>query len=43
MKFGIFQEHELPRPWHNDAEERLLNNALERVEFADKPGFDYVW
>ena len=43
MKFGIFYEHQLPRPWDNDAEETLLNNALEQVEFADKLGFDYVW
>jgi len=43
MKFGIFYEHQLPRPWDNDAEEKLLNNALEQVEFADKVGFDYVW
>lgn len=43
MKFGIFYEHQLPRPWDNDAEENLLNNALEQIEFADKLGFDYVW
>ena len=43
MKFGIFYEHQLPRPWHDDAEENLLNNALEQVELADKLGFDYVW
>jgi alkanesulfonate monooxygenase SsuD/methylene tetrahydromethanopterin reductase-like flavin-dependent oxidoreductase (luciferase family) len=43
MKFGIFYEHQLPRPWDNDAEETLLNNALEQVSLADKMGFDYVW
>ena len=43
MKFGIFYEHQLPRPWDNDAEEKLLNDALEQVELADKVGFDYVW
>ena len=43
MKFGIFYEHQLPRPWDNDAEEKLLNNALTQVEFADQLGFDYVW
>lgn len=43
MKFGIFYEHQLPRPWDNDAEETLLNNALEQVSLADKLGFDYVW
>jgi alkanesulfonate monooxygenase SsuD/methylene tetrahydromethanopterin reductase-like flavin-dependent oxidoreductase (luciferase family) len=43
MKFGIFYEHQLPRPWDNDAEEKLLNDALEQVAHADKLGFDYVW
>jgi alkanesulfonate monooxygenase SsuD/methylene tetrahydromethanopterin reductase-like flavin-dependent oxidoreductase (luciferase family) len=43
MKFGIFYEHQLPRPWDNDAEETLLNNALDEVSLADKLGFDYVW
>ncbi|MEZ5559765.1 MAG: LLM class flavin-dependent oxidoreductase [Pseudomonadales bacterium] len=43
MKFGLFYEHQLPRPWDNDAEEKLLNNALEQVELADKVGFDFVW
>ena len=43
MRFGIFYEHQMPRPWAEDAEERLLNNALDQVELADKVGVDYVW
>jgi alkanesulfonate monooxygenase SsuD/methylene tetrahydromethanopterin reductase-like flavin-dependent oxidoreductase (luciferase family)/putative sterol carrier protein len=43
MRFGIFYEHQLPRPWDDGAEEKLLQNALEQVELADKVGFDYVW
>ncbi|MBI2170034.1 MAG: LLM class flavin-dependent oxidoreductase [Actinobacteria bacterium] len=43
MKFGIFYEHQLPRPWDGDAEHRLLKNALEQVELADRLGIDYVW
>ena len=43
MRFGIFYEHQLPRPWDDDAEEKLLNNALDEVELADRVGFDYVW
>ncbi|HEV7887672.1 MAG TPA: LLM class flavin-dependent oxidoreductase [Acidimicrobiales bacterium] len=43
MKFGIFYEHQLPRPWEADAEHRLLKDALEQVELADKLGIDYVW
>ena len=26
MKFGLFYEHQLPRPWDDDAEFRLLVN-----------------
>ena len=43
MRFGIFYEHQMPRPWAEDAEETLFNNALEQVELADKVGIDYVW
>ena len=43
MRFGIFYEHQMPRPWPEDAEEKLLNDALEQVELADKIGIDYVW
>jgi alkanesulfonate monooxygenase SsuD/methylene tetrahydromethanopterin reductase-like flavin-dependent oxidoreductase (luciferase family)/putative sterol carrier protein len=43
MRFGIFYEHQLPRPWAEDAEETLLRNALEQVELADKVGIDCVW
>ncbi|HMK99930.1 MAG TPA: LLM class flavin-dependent oxidoreductase [Acidimicrobiales bacterium] len=43
MRFGLFYEHQLPRPWEDGAEHRLLSNALEQVELADSLGFDYVW
>src|SRR4051794_545741 len=43
MRFGIFYEHQLPRPWDEGANERLLNDALDQVELADRVGFDYVW
>ena len=43
MRFGIFYEHQLPRPWDDGAEHRLLKDALEQVEIADRVGFDYVW
>jgi len=43
MRFGIFYEHQLPRPWTEDAEERLLLDALDQIELADRLGFDYVW
>jgi alkanesulfonate monooxygenase SsuD/methylene tetrahydromethanopterin reductase-like flavin-dependent oxidoreductase (luciferase family) len=43
VRFGIFYEHQLPRPWADGDERRLLENALEQVELADRLGFDYVW
>jgi alkanesulfonate monooxygenase SsuD/methylene tetrahydromethanopterin reductase-like flavin-dependent oxidoreductase (luciferase family) len=43
MKFGLFYEHQLPRPWHEDSERTLLAQALEQCELADRLGIDYVW
>ena len=43
MKFGIFYEHQLPRPWKESDELRLFQEALEQVELADKLGIDYAW
>jgi alkanesulfonate monooxygenase SsuD/methylene tetrahydromethanopterin reductase-like flavin-dependent oxidoreductase (luciferase family) len=43
MKFGIFYEHQLPRPWGAGDEHRLLKDALDQVELADRLGIDYVW
>ena len=43
MRFGIFYEHQLPRPWDAGAEQQLISDALDQVELADRLGFDYVW
>ena len=43
MRFGLFYEHQLPRPWTADSEEKVLTDALEQIELADSLGFDYVW
>src|SRR5207245_10343174 len=43
MKFGIFYEHQLPRPWEPDSELQLFQDALDQVELADRLGLDYVW
>ena len=43
MKFGIFYEHQLPRPWTEASEFTLLQNSLEQVALADRLGYDYVW
>ena len=43
MKFGLFYEHQMPRPWHDGAEYKLFQDALAQVELADELGFDYIW
>jgi alkanesulfonate monooxygenase SsuD/methylene tetrahydromethanopterin reductase-like flavin-dependent oxidoreductase (luciferase family) len=43
MKFGIFYEHQVPRPWEAESEYAVLQQALEQIEFADRLGIDYVW
>ena len=43
MKFGIFYELQLPRPWAPDDELNLHQNALDQVELADKLGYDIAW
>src|SRR5207247_4146385 len=43
MKFGIFYEHQLPRPWHERSEYELLHQSLAQVELADRLGYDYAW
>ena len=43
MKFGIFYELQLPRPWEADSEYTLVQNALDQIELADRLGFDYAW
>jgi alkanesulfonate monooxygenase SsuD/methylene tetrahydromethanopterin reductase-like flavin-dependent oxidoreductase (luciferase family) len=43
MKFGIFYEHQIPRPWNDGDELRIYQEALDQVELADRLGIDYAW
>ncbi|HEY7548810.1 MAG TPA: LLM class flavin-dependent oxidoreductase [Hyphomicrobiaceae bacterium] len=43
MKFGVFYELQLPRPWGPDDERQLVQDALAQVELADRLGIDYAW
>src|SRR6266850_4739367 len=43
MRFGIFYEHQLPRPWAEGGELKLFQDALDQVELADRLGIDYAW
>lgn len=43
MRFGIFYELQLPKPWTEDSDRRLIHEALDQVVFADEIGIDYAW
>ena len=48
MKFGLFYELQLPKPyegdtWDPEAEHRIYHEMLDQVELADSLGFDYVF
>jgi alkanesulfonate monooxygenase SsuD/methylene tetrahydromethanopterin reductase-like flavin-dependent oxidoreductase (luciferase family) len=43
MKFGIFYELQLPKPWGPGDEQQLVQDALAQVELADRLGIDYAW
>ncbi len=41
MKFGLFYELLVPRPWTRESERAVYLNALEQVTLADELGFDF--
>ncbi len=43
MRFGVFYELQLPKPWAPGDEHKLFQDALEQVVLADKLGIDYAW
>jgi alkanesulfonate monooxygenase SsuD/methylene tetrahydromethanopterin reductase-like flavin-dependent oxidoreductase (luciferase family) len=48
VKFGLLFQLQTPRPldsdqWHEDDERRVIHQALEQIELADKLGYDYVF
>jgi alkanesulfonate monooxygenase SsuD/methylene tetrahydromethanopterin reductase-like flavin-dependent oxidoreductase (luciferase family) len=48
VKFGLFYELQLPKPydnetWDPDQEQRIFHEMLDQVELADSLGFDYVF
>lgn len=48
MKFGLLFQLQTPRPldadqWHEDDERKIVHQALEQIELADKLGYDYVF
>jgi alkanesulfonate monooxygenase SsuD/methylene tetrahydromethanopterin reductase-like flavin-dependent oxidoreductase (luciferase family) len=43
MRFGVFYELQLPKPWDEGAEMRLVQEAIEQVELADRLGIHHAW
>jgi alkanesulfonate monooxygenase SsuD/methylene tetrahydromethanopterin reductase-like flavin-dependent oxidoreductase (luciferase family) len=43
VRFGLFYEHQNPRPWDERTDHRLLKDALDQIELAERAGFEYVW
>jgi alkanesulfonate monooxygenase SsuD/methylene tetrahydromethanopterin reductase-like flavin-dependent oxidoreductase (luciferase family) len=43
MRFGVFYEMQLPKPWGKDDERQLFHHALDQVVLADRLGFDFAW
>jgi alkanesulfonate monooxygenase SsuD/methylene tetrahydromethanopterin reductase-like flavin-dependent oxidoreductase (luciferase family) len=43
VRFGLFYEQQLPKPWTQGDEQRLFAQALEQAELADSLGFDVLW
>jgi alkanesulfonate monooxygenase SsuD/methylene tetrahydromethanopterin reductase-like flavin-dependent oxidoreductase (luciferase family) len=43
VRFGVFYELQLPKPWDEGAEHRLVQEAMEQVVLADRLGIDNAW
>ncbi|MCB1741129.1 MAG: LLM class flavin-dependent oxidoreductase [Gammaproteobacteria bacterium] len=43
MKFGLFYEHQNPKPWDEHSEHRVFMESLDQIELADRIGIDHVW
>jgi alkanesulfonate monooxygenase SsuD/methylene tetrahydromethanopterin reductase-like flavin-dependent oxidoreductase (luciferase family) len=43
MRFGVFYELQLPKPWGPNDERRLFHEALDQVALADRLGYDHAW
>ncbi len=43
MRFGVFYELQLPKPWQPGDEQKLFNDAVNQVVLADELGIDYAW
>ena len=43
MKFGLFYQIQVPKPWDEQSEARRIWEALDQIAFAEEMGYDSVW
>ncbi len=43
MKFGLFYQIQVPKPWSEESESQRLYEALDQITYAEEMGFDSVW
>ncbi len=43
MKFGLFFQLQVPRPWHARSEYDIYRQAIDQTALAEQEGFDYTW
>ncbi len=43
MKFGLFYQIQVPKPWSADSEAKRIWEALDQIAYAEEMGYDSVW
>jgi len=43
VKFGLFYEICVPKPWTPGKEATIIRQVIEQVQLAEQHGFEYVW
>ena len=43
MKFGLFYQIQVPKPWTEESEARRIWEALDQIAYAEEVGYDSVW
>ena len=43
MKFGYFNQLQMPKPWPENAEVQLYKDAMAEAVLAEEVGFEYYW
>ena len=43
MKFGLFYQIQVPKPWDEQSEAKRIWEALDQIAYAEEMGYDSVW